>query len=367
MNYISNSNIDYKLKGSLSSFSLINERIKSKENFEKDYLRKKIKNKNNNGNSNISNCYQKNKSFEINKNENKIKKNFSFNKIINNRVNYNYIENNIKKEIKKIKKIKKGNFISKNMNSPYYKKINIEKKSNIKYYNNLYQRCKLQKILKEDKFEEERFNNKKKEINYSFTPKINKNLNSSNIKNKDSKTKRLKRFLINNELFQKKKKYNLIKIIKNIILENKEETTFTPKINKTISSDDIKIISYEIPYINNYVLERRNFIKKKEEEKNKKNNLNHPFLISQRKFPIKNYNNNNKLIKDLKYFRKISAKEVLEKRKKFGFDNFYNNNNLNNTFNLFNNPFNNNCENDNSRNFTDNKFNNNSTAEFKKN
>ena len=128
MNYISNSNIDYKLKGSLSSFSLINERIKSKENFEKDYLRKKIKNKNNNGNSNISNCYHKNKSFEINKNENKIKKNFSFNKIINNRVNYNYIENNIKYEKKEIKKTKKGNFISKNINSPYYKKINIEKK-----------------------------------------------------------------------------------------------------------------------------------------------------------------------------------------------------------------------------------------------
>ena len=143
-------------------------------------------------------------------------------------MNYNYIENNIKKEIKKIKKIKKGNFISKNMNSPYYKKINIEKKSNIKYYNNLYQRCKLQKILKEDKFEEERFNNKKKEINYSFTPKINKNLNSSNIKNKDSKTKRLKRFLINNPEFlqnmmddavnkiaKQKQNYNNNKMLKN--------------------------------------------------------------------------------------------------------------------------------------------------------
>ena len=153
--------------------------------------------------------------------------------------------------------------------------------------------------------------------------------------------------------------------MKRIITENNEDITFTPKINRTISSDDINTISFEIPYINNYVFQRRNFLQKIEDKKNEEEyKIKHPFLISERKFPINIISNKKKFIKDIKYFREISIRNVLKQRKEYGIEYyFYDKNNL--SFN--NNPFVENSENDTSRNYYCKNINNDPTAEFKQN
>ena len=94
------------------------------------------------------------------------------------------------------------------MNSPYYRKNSLlenDKNKNIKPFINLYHRCKNQKILKDEKLEEERFNKIKKEMNYSFKPKLYKSVNSTP-KNINSKADIINNFISNNELFIKKKK-----------------------------------------------------------------------------------------------------------------------------------------------------------------
>ena len=97
------------------------------------------------------------------------------------------------------------------------------------------------------------------------------------------------------KLFIQKKRNNLIKLMKRLITENNEDITFIQKINRTIFSDDINTISLEIPYINNYVYQKRNFLQNN--KKMKKNKIRHPFLISQRKFPINIISNKKKLLK----------------------------------------------------------------------
>ena len=163
----------------------------------------------------------------------------------------------------------------------------------------------------------------------------------------------------------KKKKNNLVKLMKRLITENNEDITFIPKINRTISSDDINTISFEIPYINNYVFQRRSFLQTIEDKKNEEEyKIRHPFLISERKFPINIISNKKKFIKDIKYFRENSIREVLKKRKEYGVEYyFFDKNNL--SFN--NNPFIENSENDTSRNYYFKNINNDPTAEFKQN
>ena len=153
--------------------------------------------------------------------------------------------------------------------------------------------------------------------------------------------------------------------MKRLITENNEDIKFIPKINRTISSDDINTISFEIPYINNYVFQRRSFLQKIEDKKNEEEyKIKHPFLISERKFPINIISNKKKFIKDIKYFRENSIREVLKQRKEYGIENyFFEKNNL--SFN--NNPFIENFENDTSRNYYGKNFNNDPTAEFKQN
>ena len=76
----------------------------------------------------------------------------------------------------------------------------------------------------------------------------------------------------------KKKKNNLVKLMKRLITENNEDITFIPKINRTISSDDINTISLEIPLLIIMFIKEEVFFKKlmiKNEEEYKIN----PILI----------------------------------------------------------------------------------------
>ena len=432
MNNLSSSNIDLRLKECLSSFSIIDESIHSKDNIDDNNINKKIDkkklkinlqkkyfnginksfnfNKQNNSNENtsmttlsISKTSKKlNKELSYNKTKTKFIKinnnnynNYYNKKKINTKINNSYynfsfkpkldknsekineklIKQNItpkKRLLQKKEKYNpfKGIYFSKNIYSPYYRKnslIENDKNKNIKSFINLYHRCKDQKILKDEKLQEERFNKIKKEMNYSFKPKLYKSVNSTpkNIKNINSKIDIINNFISNNELFIKKKKNNLVKLMKRIITENNEDITFTPKINRTISSDDINTISFEIPYINNYVFQRRSFLQTIEDKKNEEEyKIRHPFLISERKFPINIISNKKKFIKDIKYFRENSIREVLKKRKEYGVEYFFfDKNNL--SFN--NNPFIENSENDTSRNYYFKNINNDPTAEFKQN
>jgi len=433
MNNLSSSNIDLRLKECLSSFSIIDQSINSKDNIEdNNIINKKFDKKNfkiqlqknsfnginksyNFNKKNISNENTSMTTISLSKASKKLNKELSFNKTkskflqfknnnynndcnkkkINTSINNSYYNFSFKPKLNKnsekineklIKENKtskkrllqkkekynpfKGIYFSKNINSPYYKKnslIENDKNKNIKFFINLYHRCKDQKILRDEKLEEERFNKIKKEMNYPFKPKLSKSLNSTpkNIKKINSKIDIINNFITNNELFIQKKKNNLVKLMKRLITENNEDITFIPKINRTISSDDINTISLEIPYINNYVYQRRSFLQKIEDKKNEEEyKIKHPFLISERKFPINIISNKKKFIKDIKYFRENSIREVLKQRKEYGIENyFFEKNNL--SFN--NNPFIENFENDTSRNYYGKNFNNDPTAEFKQN
>ena len=316
----------------------------------------------NNNNNNINSfdeeyCYRKCKCYS------KYKENYPFepqlNKstlLINNKLEKEG-NNSLKRILKKKEKnySNKGKFFSDNEYSSYFNNTSLiekDKNKNCTKFIKLYDKCMKEKKYYENKYKEIRKNKLKLE-NFSFTPQINDQnsidyFNKKNDNDNENKLTKLinisgtniispKKFLTNKEKineflensrnFQSKKEKNLEKLTKQIL--SKESFDFTPVINKKIMPDDIKNIKSQISYINDYVNNRRDFLnKKKDEEEYLDYITKRSICVSKRKFVTKNNScspQKVKVLKNKKYFRNLSAKDVLNKRKIYNIEEFYNN------------------------------------------
>jgi hypothetical protein len=256
--------------------------------------------------------------------------------------------NSLKRILKKKEKNYSNKFFSDNENSSYYNNnslIERDKNKNFTKFIKLYDKCIKEKNYNENKYKEIRENKLKLE-NYSFTPKINdeNSIDYFNKKNENKLSKlinisgtniispkkfltnkeKINEFLENSRNFQSKKEKNLEKLTKQIL--SKESFDFTPVLNKKIMPDDIKNIKFQISYINDYVNNRREFLnKKKDEEEYLDYITKRSICVSKRKFVTKNNScSPKKVLKDKKFFRNLSAKEVLNKRKLYNIEEFYN-------------------------------------------
>ncbi len=319
----------------------------------------------NNSTGSLYNIYHNNiNKSEIKKNNSKkhFQTNFTFQPELNKnsiRINQKLENNGLTSQrrlLMKKEKISphKSIYFSENIHSPYYLNMNLirkDKNKNITPFIDLYERCRDKEMFKNEKIEKKKIELSNKE-NYSFHPQFftkNKRINDLSLEKKNHTNETSKstnnsslingnmtlnfknnkqlflNFLENNQKFINKQKRNLSKLIKNNSEKEMKGITFFPETNKKKIKDDFKNIIKQIPFINDYILKRRNFLeKKKREEELEEYNNSHHLSVSERKFI-----NEEKRPKtpdcNVKNLKKIKLNDIIQTRKKLGIEHFYSN------------------------------------------
>lgn len=164
-----------------------------------------------------------------------------------------------------------------------------------------------------------------KKINPYCTVNSSKSTNNTSYATNTSNRKVIRNFLNHSKEFENKKQRNLLKLQKSIQAKEQKITTFSPEINYTIKQDDMRSISRQIPLINDYVAVRRNIRQQSldKEEAELSRSLS-KISVSKRKFIVNpSRSMDEKEIKNVRYFRRQSSKDITEQRKKLNINSFY--------------------------------------------
>ena len=233
-------------------------------------------------------------------------------------------------------------YFSPNRNSPYFfddSLIEQDKENDVSKFVELYKKGIDSRKALEESIELDR----KKRKNIPTKDSKNCLNNSNNVNSSkstynssyttNSSSKKFISFLNHSRDFQSKKQRNLLKLQKKVDKEEKEYLTFSPHINKGIKKDDLHSIHKQIPFINDYVTSRRSFLQKsKEGEELELNKSLSKINTSKRKFIIESSktidDNNNKSLKNLKYFRKKNSIEIKNSRELLQIEDFYEDNSI---------------------------------------
>lgn len=205
----------------------------------------------------------------------------------------------------------------------------------IKICENIYYKGIAMNRVKEEDLRKLKEEEENKHLRFSFAPDLSKtqksrnNLISGGLRK--SNTEIIQDFCMRSDSWGTFRDQRVESIRKELAEKELSEMKFQPVLNKGIMSDDQAIIMQSIDSTNEYVNNRRAFIKLRQSEEQKKINQHcycgdKKFQVSDRLItskPVYNYNKMNTVTKSLSEIRSLSPDKVLDQRKEMGISDFF--------------------------------------------